>query len=96
MATLWIREYTGLGRSGSAPIPQEPGLDQSPVAITDYAQSAAFAASTTIIAMMADVAFHYVVGLDPDATTNSFPTPANTIVHVGVTAGHKVAVVAAA
>lgn len=98
MATLWIREYKAVGRSGSLPIPQEPGTDQAQLTFdADYdAQSAAFAASTTFVRICGSAKFHYVVGANPEATTNALPVLADTWVEFGVTAGHKVSVIAAA
>ncbi len=95
MATLWIREYSSLARRGSVAAAMEPGLDQSAVTFTTSQQSAAFAAGTTFVAMIGSAAFHYVVGSNPTATTNALKVPADTLVHIGVTAGQKVAVVAA-
>lgn len=108
MSTLWIREYSsvplvntvttggGTAFGGSAAVPMEPGADQSPVTFSTSNQSAAFANGTTYIAMIADAAFHYVVGSNPTATTNALKVPADTLVFIGVTAGQKVAAIAAA
>lgn len=96
MATLWIRQYTGLGRGGSAPIPMEPGTDLTAVTFSTSTQSAAFAASTTYIGIIASAAFHYVVAADPTATTGALKVPADTLVFIGVTAGQKIAAIAAA
>lgn len=99
MATLWIREYTERGstRGGrDIQVPQEPGTDQTPVTFTTTTQSAAFAASTAYIAIVADADFHYAVGSNPTATTNSLKCRAGDTYHIGVTPGHKIAAVAAA
>lgn len=96
MATLWIREYSGLARSGSAQTVQEPGTDQTPVTFTTSQQSAAFAAGTTVIGIISDAAFHYVVGSNPTATTNALRVPADTLVFVGVAATQKIAAIVAA
>lgn len=104
MATLWVREYSETGSAGSprsagagkAQIAQEPGTDQSPVTFTTSAQSAAFAAGTSYIGIISGDAFHYVVGSNPTATTNALKVPADTLVFIGVTPGHKIAAIAAA
>lgn len=109
MATLWIREYSrgGVGdiapdrnlsslETVGLPIPQEPGTDQTPVTFSTSAQSAAFAATTNFIAIISGDAFHYVVGTNPTATTNALKVPANTLVHIGVLPGQKIAAIAAA
>lgn len=98
MATLWVREYRDRATAGAGrdvQIVAEPGTDQTPVTFTTTTQSAAFAASTKFIAMIASAAFHYVVGANPTATTSALKVPADTLIHVGVPAGQKVAVVAA-
>lgn len=96
MATLWVREYRGLARNGAAQTVQEPGTDQTPVIFTTSAQSAAFAASTSVIGIISGDAFHYVVGSNPTATTNAIKVPANTLIYIGVTGGQKIAAIAAA
>lgn len=104
MATLWIREYALVGAAGSnlgfggaaMPIGQEPGTDQTPVTFTTSAQSAAFGASTRLVTIIGSAAFHYVVGANPTATTNHLKIPADTPWSIGVVAGQKLAVIAAA
>ena len=96
MATLWIREYSSLARRGSVPVPMEPGVDQATVTFSTTTPSAPFAAGTTFITMIGSAAFHYVVGSNPTATTGALKWPADTPLYLGVTAGQKVAVVAAA
>ncbi|MGD9880463.1 MAG: hypothetical protein AB7F22_10590 [Reyranella sp.] len=105
MATLWIREYTRIAGPGvwrgepptvygeGSPMAQEPGsADPSPVTISGTsAQSAAFNDDTKFIELWADAAFHYLVGADPEATTNHMPVEARTSKFIGVTAGQKVA-----
>lgn len=103
MATLWIREYTQTGDAGSlrsagqgkAQIAQEPGTDQTPVTFTTTTQSAAFGNTTSYIGIVGSAAFHYVVGANPTATTNALKIPADTLVFIGVTPGHKIAAVTA-
>ncbi len=103
MATLWIREYQnvpgvlqtdGVG-DGVVQVAQEPGTDQTPVSFTTTTASAAFAAGTQFIAIIGSAAFHYAVGANPTATTNSLKVPADTLIYLGVKAGHKIAAVTA-
>lgn len=98
MATLWIREYSLVGVVAGRPVPivNEPGTDQTPVTFSASAQSAAFASTTTVISIIGSAAFHFVVGSNPTATTNALKVPADTLVHVAVTSGHKIAAIAAA
>jgi hypothetical protein len=99
VATLWIREYRNSGVAGAGraiQVPAEPGADQTPVTFTTSAQSAAFASTTTFIAIIGSAAFHYVVAANPTATTDALKVPANTLVHVGVLPGQKIAAIAAA
>lgn len=98
MATLWVREYKLIGSAGAGKIEvaQEPGTDQTPVTFTTTTQSAAFASDTQYIAIHGSAAFHYVVGSNPTATTGALKVPADTIVYIGVTGGHKIAAVTAA
>jgi hypothetical protein len=102
MGTLWIREYTSVGRgkasnlvnapAGALPIVQEPGTDQTPVTTsTSSAQSAAFADTTWFVTLYSDVAGHYVVGSNPTATTSHLPLAAGVEKTIGVTPGQKVA-----
>jgi len=107
MATFWIREYTRLGYVpdmalniaeglGQAPIVQEPGTDQTPVTFSTSAQSSAFGAGTAYIRCYGSAAFHYAVGANPTATTNHMKWPADVPMEIGVSPGHKIAVIAAA
>lgn len=104
MATLWIREYAnipavtqtdGIG-DGVVSVAQEPGTDQTPVTFTTSAQSAAFAAGTAFVGIIASAAFHYVCGSNPTATTNALKVPADTLIYIGVKAGQKIAAITAA
>jgi hypothetical protein len=99
MATLWIREYRDSGVAGAGrpiPVAAEPGTDQTPVTFTTSTQSAAFGATTRFITIIGSAAFHYVVGSNPTATTNALKVPADVPHDIAVTAGHKIAVIAAA
>lgn len=109
MATLWIREFQAVGAaprandaggivpgSGTIPVAQEPGKDQTPVTFSTSAQSAAFGDDTLYIEMYGSAAFHYVVGPNPTATTNAMKVAADTSKVIGVAPGHKIAAIAAA
>lgn len=101
MATMWIREYSEVPTifGDRAPMAKEPGTDQTPLTFSTSAASAAFAASTRYIAVMANAAFHYVVstgGSDPAATTNALKYPADQLLFMAVTPGGKIAAIAAA
>lgn len=98
MATLWIREYSDVGRvSGvpDVPVAQEPGIDQT-VTFSTATQSVAFDNTTRLVTITADAAFHYVVGDDPTADTGALRVPASTLVMIGVKGGQKISVIAAA
>lgn len=92
MATLWVRAYT---LKSSIPVLLEPGADQT-VTFTTSAQSTAMPAGTSYARIISDVAFHYVVGANPTATTGAMRVPANTSVDIGISAGQKIAAIAAA
>lgn len=107
MATLWVREYSRVAfppqRPGEsytpvqpAPLAQEPGTDQTPVTFTTSAASAAFASTTSYIAIIGSAAFHYTVADNPTATTSMLKVPADTLLFIGVRPGQKIAAVAAA
>jgi len=98
MATLKIREFSRLADvypGGTAPVQQEPGLDQTAFTFSTTTQSAAFAAGTKYILVKSDVAFCYVVGANPIATSNAMDVAANEWVFMGVSPDHKIAVVTA-
>lgn len=95
MATLWVREYKSMPFDLNAQIPSEPGTDQT-VTFTTTVASNAFGSQTRYITIIADAAFHYVVGAAPEATTAALLVPADTLVSVAVSPGHKIAAVTAA
>jgi len=101
MSTLWVRCYSDMPATKDvkgAPIPvaQEPGTDLTAVTFTTSAQSAAFPAGTQYIGIIADGAFHYVVGSNPTATTAALKVPADTLLFLGVEPGDKIAAIDAA
>ena len=91
MATLWIREYSA---ASAIDVPVEPGTDQT-VTFTTTTQSAAFGTGG-LVTIIADAAFHYVVGANPTATTSNLKVPADTLLTMKVAAGQKIAAVTAA
>jgi hypothetical protein len=100
MTTLWVREYSDMPATGDVkghgiPVAGEPGTDQT-VSFTTSTASAAFAATTRYIGIIGSGAFHYVVAASPTATTGALKVPANTLLYVGVTPGHKIAAIDAA
>lgn len=70
-------------------------VEQSPVSFTTSAQSAAFASTTRYIMFTADAAFHWTIGSDPTATTSKMRFAADTIYHIQVQPGDKIAFIAA-
>lgn len=99
MSTLWIREYQSLGGAagaGAPQVPQEPGIDQTPLTFSTSVASAAFAAGTRYIRAISDADFHYVIGTSPSATTGALKVPAGVWLDIGVEAGQKIAAINAA
>lgn len=72
------------------PICQLPAASQA-VTFTTSAQSAAFAADTKFIRVVADAAAHIAVGDNPTATATSMFLPANSVEFFGVKGGDKIA-----
>lgn len=97
MATLYISEYASLlqAQNGSyIPVPQEPAIAVQTVAISGTsAQSAAFNAATKFIRVSPDGICSLKWGSNPTATTSDFRMVTNGAEYIGVTAGHKVAVI---
>jgi len=77
-------------------IPVEPPVTTpQKVTFTTTAQSAAFDAGTKFICVHLDADGHIAVGADPTATTNHRKLIAGVDYYFGVTAGNKIAAVAA-
>lgn len=101
MAKLWITEFNYLGSNATGARPpvalHPPVAVQTPVTFSGTsAQSAAMATDTTYVRLEADAACHYAVGSNPTATTNNTRLPADVVEHIGIPAGYKIAVIAAA
>jgi hypothetical protein len=70
-------------------------VEQTPIAdITSSSQSAAFAATTRYIMFSCDGAFHWTIGSNPTATTSKMRFPADTVYHIEVQPGDKIAFIA--
>jgi len=102
MAKLHITEFSnlqnavGVGHAQeSAQLPMLPPVAQQVVTFTTTTQSAALNASTRFVRLIADADCHIEVGADPTATTSNMRLQADTTEYFGVTAGHKIAVIAA-
>ena len=96
MATAFIREYAGVGLHGALQAPAEPGIaDQTVTTSATSAQSNAFNANTTFIAIStpAAQAVACLFGASPTALVSSLRLPANSLVFFGVKAGQKVALI---
>ena len=94
-----IASAAGIGHAQeSAQIPMYPPVaTQSPISISGTSQqSAAINASTRFVLIETDGACHFAVGENPTATTNNERMAADASRYIGVTPGHKIAVIAAA
>lgn len=99
MPKLWITEYAAAGSDAmGTPLAiarHPPVAVQTPVDFTGTStQSAAFAATTRFVRLRSDATCHFVVGVNPTATTNSTPIDANSAEYFEVPAGQKLAVIA--
>ncbi len=92
MSTLYITEYARVavdGRGGMILAGEEPGVDQSPIAISGTtARSAAFSTSTTLVRVHTDVICSINFGgAGINATTNNKRLAANQTEFFGITPG---------
>lgn len=72
MSTMYIREYNDTGTFGGNPLPQEPGVDQTPVTFTGTAgQSAAFKNTTRMVRVHVDGIASILFGTNPTAVANT-------------------------
>ena len=70
-------------------------VEQTPIAdITTSQQSAAFAATTRYIMFTCDGAFSWTIGSNPTATTSKMRFAADTVYHIQVQPGDKIAFIA--
>ncbi|MGD9878915.1 MAG: hypothetical protein AB7F22_07850 [Reyranella sp.] len=102
MALLYITEYVGSGplrplNTGQAALPlaQEPGTDQTPLSFTTSAQSAAFAATTQYVRLLANSDCHVIFAVAPTATTSHQKLTAGVEYWRAVVPGQKVAAIVA-
>lgn len=98
MATAYLREYANLTITSNAAVqaPAEPGVaDQTVSTSGTSAQSSAFNANTTLVAIAtpAAQAVCCAFGTNPTATTSSLRLAANGLFFFGVKPGHKVALI---
>lgn len=107
MAVLYIKEYESLGtpgEGGNAQIAKEPPVAEQTVAIGGASvQSAAFNARTRFIRLECDVICAVAIGPNPIATTQTTTNTnaaggggrmaANDKEYLGVSPGHKAAVI---
>ena len=94
MAKLHITELSGL--AGVMQIPQMPPITEQAMDIgATSSASSAFNASTRFVCLTAKADCHIAIGADPTATAGKMPLTAGQAYYFGVTAGHKIAVIAA-
>lgn len=95
MATLYIAEYATLPlmSGGQAMIAPEPAVTTQTVTYSTSVQSAAFSAQTRYIAVTSPGIWSYTVDANPTATTSHFRVPADQILFMAVTPGHKIAAI---
>lgn len=98
MATAYLREYANIAHTSSMAVQAgaEPALtDQTVTTSASSAQSNAFNANTTVLAISTPAAQAVCVafGDNPTATTSNLRLPANSLFFFGVRAGQKVALI---
>lgn len=94
-----LQTAAGVGHAAeSAQIPMHPQVVvQAPITLSGVSQkSQAFNANTNFVLLDAEAACHFVVGVDPVATTDSERLLADNQRYIGVPPGYKIAVIAAA
>jgi hypothetical protein len=70
-------------------------VEQAPIAdITTSQQSAAFGNNVRYILFSCDGVFHWTIGSNPTATTSKMRFAADTVYHLDVQAGDKIAFIA--
>jgi hypothetical protein len=101
MPTFYVSEFSEMPFTDVAvghSWPMQPGIDQSPIAIsaTLSTASSAFNVNTRFVRIATDTTCFFAFsasGQTPTATTNNALLPANTIEFHGVQGGGKVAVI---
>ena len=100
MSKLFIaefREQASASYGQLLQLPVVPPAASQVVTFTTSTQSAALSAGTTFVRVIADADCHLEVGGNPTATTSSVvKLTAGSAEYFGVTAGHTIAVIAAA
>ncbi len=97
MAKLYVTEFVGADEKTNVlvPVPKTAGLtQQTPVTISGTsAQSAAFAAGTSLIRVHTDAICSIAFGDNPTATTNNLRMSADQTEYFAVVPGSKIAVI---
>ena len=100
MATIWISQYGKLPIDGSGndlALFNEPALaDSTKVTVGSEADFAALNAATRYVLLVADVAFHYLVGTAPTADTTDQYWPADTPLVIAVSGASLISIIATA
>ena len=100
MAKLWITEFNANFYAGTLvsqmPMAQMTGAATQVVTFTTSTQSAALAAGTQFVRVIADADCHIAAGTNPTAAPADMKLIAGQAEYFGVTPGHKIAVIAAA
>lgn len=97
MAKLYITEFNEFGKDTLGRLlmcGQEPGTDQSPLAIGGSSvQSSAFATDTRLVRIHTDAICSIAVGSNPTATANTRRMAAGQTEFLAVSGGQKIAVI---
>lgn len=104
MATLYVREYAGIGVTPNVSAigpgflatqaPYEPAAADQIVSISGSStQSTVFGQNTTMVRIHTDAICSIVFGSNPTATSSSARLAANQTEYFHVVPGHKVAVI---
>lgn len=94
MATAYITEFVDTPNYDNLPVAKWSAgvVEQTPVTVSgSSAQSAAFGAKTRYILFSCDGIVSWTMGSNPTATTSKMRFAADTIYHIGVQAGDKIA-----
>lgn len=92
MAKAYITEFADLPTYNNGVMAKwSRVVEQTPVTFTTSTQSAAFGTNTRYILFTADSIFSWTIGSNPTATTNSMRFAADTLYHIEVQPGDKIA-----
>ena len=97
MATLQIIEYASIGNDARGLVPQVaqlPALATQNITISGTsAQSAAFNKDTRFVCLIGDVAYRFLAGSNPTASSTDQRRPADSPEYFGVTPSIKIAAI---